>query len=145
MCSKSTSLKYKLFFNKYHSLNNEECKFIDSLLLHISNYPLSLEYSCEIISFKQIWILNIYDTLCILQPKLFIKYPYKCYSSICLCWTEKFNVPIQYYRKKTNNLVKYAPVIRDTNCKGIQKSSLRKNPWSGRLRRFNVIDYTEDV
>jgi hypothetical protein len=54
-------------------------------------------------------------------------------------------VPIQYYRKKTNNLVKYAPVIRDTNCKGIQKSSLRKNPWSGRLRRFNVIDYTEDV
>ena len=143
--STSRSSKYKLFYTKYNSLNNEERKFIDDLLSYISKYPLSLEYSCEIISFKQVWILNIYDTLCILQPRIFIHYPYKCYSSIRLSWTEKFNVPIQYYIKKTNNLVKYAPVIRDTICKEIQKSSLHKNPWSGRLRNITVIDYKENV
>jgi hypothetical protein len=144
MSPKVNSKQFSAFFNSYHNLENDWHRVcIDSILCYLAKNPKCSDYKWELNTLDKFETLQIYHVLCILQPNLSMKYMVNK-SNIILSWSGKFNVPSKYFYENSSE-IKYAPVIRQSNVKGSQKSTLPKNPWSGRLRRIERVDYNEEI
>ena len=145
MCAKVSSRQFSDFFDSYHNLENSWHRVcIDSVLNNVAKNPNSSEYKWELNTLDKSETMEIYHVLCILQPNLSMKYMVNNKSNVILSWSGNFNVPNQYFWEKLSE-IKYAPVARQSNIKGAQKSGLPKNPWSGRLRRIERVDYSEEI
>ena len=145
MCPKVKSSLFSAFFDSYHNLENSWHRVcIDSILNNIAKNPKSSEYKWELHTLDKFETVDIYHVLCLLQPDLSMKYVLNNKSSVILSWKGKFNVPMQYFWEKSSP-INYAPVSRQSNVKGNQKSGYPKNPWTGRLRRIERVNYNEDI